>query len=140
MKKQIMILSGFIGLGACGGGVGALSDISGANMGIDASEALVHAPFATFLIPGLFLLLVIGVGNLLVSYSAWKQLPSYPYWEIIMGLIMSVWLFIQCIMLFAINPLHIIFFLLGLCQILFGYFTIRRVPNRYSFPFQAIQH
>lgn len=139
MKKQIIFLSGFIGIGACAGGIGALSDISGANMGIDAHEALVHAPFATFLIPGLFLLIVIGVGNLLVAYSAWKQLVSYPYWEILMGLIMLLWLLMQCIMLFAINPLHIIFFLLGLCQILLGCLTIRQTPHAYSLPFQAVK-
>jgi len=53
----------FIGLGGVYGGMGLVSEPSGANLGLSL-ESLSESPFSDYLIPGIVLFVVIGVGSL----------------------------------------------------------------------------
>ena len=62
----------FLALGGLLGGIGLLADPSGANLTF--SPAMLEgSPFADFLIPGLFLLLVLGLAPLAVVYGLWVR-------------------------------------------------------------------
>ena len=53
----------FIGLGGIAGGFGLVTEPSGANLGFH-MEWLSKSPFSDYLIPGLILFIVIGIGSL----------------------------------------------------------------------------
>ena len=111
MKKLLIILHVFVGVGALFGGLAAiLNPINPLGISI---AVLNNSPFNTFLIPGVFLFVVIGLGNV---FAAWLLYLSYYYSLYIshfMGLALVAWITIQCIIMRAINILHLIYFLIG---------------------------
>ncbi len=114
MIKLMRGLHFFIGIGAVFGGLGAVLNPE-APMGIS-TDTLKLGPFETFLIPGLFLLIVLGMGNLATGW-----LLRYP-WKVrgfisgTFAVIMVLWIVIQCVILQSVNALHVLFFLIGLLQ------------------------
>ena len=116
----LLVLHLFMGISAAGGGIGALMDPSGAAMGIS-TDVLKRGPFEDFLIPGLFLLLVNGIGNLAAAAAAWRRyrLQAYPSGSL--GGIMMAWIVIQVYMMQAVNFLHVIYFFFGFAAALLGF-------------------
>ncbi|MGC6769803.1 hypothetical protein [Enterococcus sp. LJL51] len=130
-------LNCLMGLGAASGSFLALNAGAREAVGID-NSMLVNSPFTSFLIPGLFLLLVLSGGNILVGILSIKKLPEFPYYQAAIGCILCLWIVIQCIMLWEIVALHLIFFIIGFIQLLLGVVLIRK---RHSpFPFIAHQN
>ena len=116
IRKGLVGLHGFIGIGAIGGGIGALVDPIGAAVGLDAS-VLQRGPFTDFLIPGLFLVIVPGVGNLLAAallLSRHRRLAGIAS----LGLfgVLVLWIVVQVAIMGLANAewLHWIFLLIGL--------------------------
>jgi hypothetical protein len=107
----LLIIHFFVGLGALG-----ISDPTLASMAADAGEMLENAPFDDFLIPGLFLFIVIGLGNLVAGVTAIRKWKLQGYASGAMGAILIAWIVIQCFMLREINILHVVFFIIGAVQ------------------------
>ena len=104
----------FVGVGAFFGGLAAvLNPIS--PLGIS-PDVLKLGPFTNFLIPGLTLLVVIGLGNMLAGVLVIKKVSFASYFSGVMGAILVGWIVIQCYILQSIVGLHIIFFLIGCIQ------------------------
>ncbi len=118
LRISLILIHAFVGLGALGGGYLGLSDPTLASMGAEAAEMLKHGPFDSFFVPGLFLFVVLGLFNLTAAYTAARKWKNQSYYSGIMGIILMAWIFIQCYMLWDINALHIIFFLIGAIQAL----------------------
>lgn len=80
-------------------------------------EALQHSPFANFLIPGLILFTVLGLGNLVAALvflrnSAYRGCVSGIFsWALV------IWIIVQCVMLNGIHFLHVLFFLIGTVEV-----------------------
>lgn len=110
----------FVGLGAVGGGLGAVLNPD-APMGLP-KDVLKYGPFHNFLIPGLFLLIVIGVGNVVSGIFVFKRSRYHEAISALMGAMLVAWIVIQCAVLWAINPLHVIFFGIGIAQVFLGLF------------------
>jgi hypothetical protein len=97
----------FIGIGAVAGGSAAvLNPMNPLGMPISALE---HAPFSTFLIPGLFLIFGIGITNLIAAGAIMLWPKGWFYVSGTAGGILIAWIVIQCLMLQAVVILHIIF-------------------------------
>ncbi len=77
IKLVLLGLNLLLTIGALAGGTLALSATGQTAGGIDKSM-LVHSLFTSFLIPRLFLLIVIGFGNLLTAWSHLKNKPMSP--------------------------------------------------------------
>lgn len=103
-----------VGLGALAGGYGAVSNPS-APMGMPA-EALEKGPFTSFLIPGLFLVIVLGLGNLASAFLAARKSRLSGYSSGAMGAVLVAWIVVQCWILQSIVALHAIFFAVGAVQ------------------------
>lgn len=127
----------FMILGAFMGSVMALIPEATKYAGLD-SSMLKYAPFKTFVIPGLFLLLVLCGGNLLNALLFIKGKKESPYFLVVMGVILVLWLCIQCLLIWAIIPLHIIFLLVGIGQIYCGLKLI--IKQSLPLPFSAKQN
>lgn len=102
-----------IGLGALGGGFGAIMDPSGGAMGIS-TEVLRNAPFDNFLIPGLFLFIVIGVGNVCAAVTAFRGYAFQGYVTGALSVIMVLWIGVQVYMLWEYNYLHVVYLFVGI--------------------------
>ena len=103
-----------VGLGALAGGYGAVANPY-TPMGIPA-EALEKGPFTSFLVPGLFLLVVLGLGNFVSAFLAAKKSRLSGYASGAMGAALAAWIVVQCWILQSIVALHVIFFAVGAVQ------------------------
>lgn len=123
MKKVLLGLHLFVGLGAIAGGLGAVMNPT-KPMGMSI-EALKLGPFDSFLVPGLFLMLIIGAGNLTAGVVLLKKHPLWVYFSGFEAIALVLWIVIQCIILQSIVALHVIFFIFGVIQGLIAlyYFT-----------------
>jgi hypothetical protein len=105
----------FVGVGALFGGLMGISDPYGTLIGMP-TDVLKTGPFTNFLIPGLFLFFVIGIGHLTSFIFVKRRLKLHVYMSGGVGCILMAWILIQCYIMNVINILHVIFFLLGLVE------------------------
>jgi hypothetical protein len=103
-----------VGAGGVAGGLGALSNPE-APMGIS-TDILKYGPFRTFLIPGLFLLIALGFGNLAAGALALTKAKGRECLTACMGGVLVAWIVIQCLILWTVNGLHAAFFTVGAVQ------------------------
>jgi hypothetical protein len=116
MKKLtylLIILIFFQAISALGGGFGLLSDVSGSSMGFSV-EMLKHSPFTNFLIPGLFLFIVLGIlpaiiGVGLIKKKLWSLKASFY-----LGIILVLWIILEIIFIREFAMLQLVYFLLGI--------------------------
>lgn len=107
------------------GGFGVLIDPSGGAMGVPV-DMLRYSPFKDFFIPGLFLFGVLGIGNLLAVFIAWRQWRIAPFVQAGIGIVLVLWIVIQCMMLRSVVFLHVLFFVIGTIQSWLGWKALQR--------------
>ncbi|MBA4242158.1 MAG: hypothetical protein C0448_15645 [Sphingobacteriaceae bacterium] len=111
----------FTGVNAIVAGILFVIDPSGKKIGMSTSY-LSHSPFSTFLIPGLTLLVVNGLLNIIASIICIKKHKHYPVFIIVQGLLLSGWIIIQVMMVKDFNLLHFVMLSIGLLLIANGLF------------------
>ncbi len=115
MKTVYRLLFGlhvFVGIGAVFGGLAAIIDPE-APLGITV-DALKNSPFANFLIPGIILFSVIGLGNIVSAVTLWLKSRFQGYISSVFGWALVIWIVVQCIMLESIVFLHVLYFIIGM--------------------------
>lgn len=110
-ERILLALHLFVGIGALGGGLAAILDPH-EPLGMPA-EALKNAPFSDYLIPGIILFTVIGLGNLAGAFALRNRWKVRGYSSIVLGAVLVIWIVVQCIMLQAVAFLHVLFFVIG---------------------------
>ncbi len=114
LRKISIALHMLVGFGALAGGFAAVSNPI-APLGIT-TDMLKLGPFKDFFIPGLFLMMVLGAGNLFAGFLAHKGIKGWVYASGAMGDILVLWIIIQCLILSTVAALHVIFFIIGVIQ------------------------
>lgn len=105
----------FQGLSGVVGGIGLVSDPSGGSLGFPVSW-LDGSPFTDYLIPGLVLLIMLGIIPLIVLYGLWKRL----YWgwlgALLVGVALIIWIGVEILIIGyqPQPPLQLIYGILGL--------------------------
>jgi len=105
----------FQGLSGLGGGLLLVVDPTGANIGLPL-ESLEGSPFPDFLVPGLVLLSLLGVGPLLVTLALRRGHPwAWPA-SLGVGAMLLVWLAVQILVVGyqPKPPLQLIYGVLGI--------------------------
>lgn len=116
----------FLSVGALYGGARLLADVSGEQFGMPASW-LAGSIFPNYLIPGLFLFVVFGLGSLVALYGLWTRSdirwltvltqPLHEHWAwvttILIGVALVAWILIQYTTIQVFNPLQVIMAVLG---------------------------
>ena len=106
------ILQLFVGIGGIGGGIGLLSDPTGGNIGMP-MEFLETTPFSDFLIPGLVLFAVNGVGQLVGGVMTLAAKRRYPEVATAFGVFLMVWIVAQVWWIGLLHWLQPLYFCLG---------------------------
>ncbi|MFW5979704.1 MAG: hypothetical protein ACOCQZ_03185, partial [Halanaerobium sp.] len=127
MKKLLIFLHIFVGIGALFEGVRAvLNPIKpvGITVGL-----LKNYPLINFLIPGIILFVVIGLGNIFAAAVLYKDYDYSFYVSHFMGLMLVGWIVVQSVMMRIINLLDIIYFIIGGVEMLI---SLRLIMNKRS--------
>ncbi|MBI9108463.1 MAG: hypothetical protein JEZ04_17085 [Spirochaetales bacterium] len=132
-KRLSAFLYLFTGIGAVAGGMAGILEPQ-SPMGIPI-EVLEHSPFGSYLLPGIFLFAVIGLGNIFSFILSRRFEEVRGYLSGIMGVILCLWLIIQCLFMRDIAALHIIFFVIGVFQGLTG---LRILLYNRQFPYYEV--
>ena len=112
------ILQMLIGAGAVPAGMAMIVDPSGQSLGMPL-EMLRNSPFDTFHIPGMFLLVVNGIGSLLGGIASFKRHRCAGETAAGLGTFLIVWIAAQ-VWWMGVHWLHVLYFVLGLVELTLG--------------------
>lgn len=118
IRSILFVLHIFVGFSAVAGGWNAITDPQ-SPMGMT-TDALKNSPFTDFLIPGIILFGLLGIGNFIFAGLFWPWKRSRGYLSNIMGWALMIWIIVQCIMLQAVYFLHVLYFAFGAVQAAFA--------------------
>jgi len=128
MRKNLFnwlgVLQAFIGIGAVAGGLGLVLDPSGGNLGMPL-DLLEDTPFATFLIPGIVLLAVNGLGSLTGAIGSFTRHRYAGHAAIALGAFLVVWILVQVYWFSGFHWLHWLYLSLGIVELALGW-SLRR--------------
>ena len=134
--RLLFSLHVFVGLGAMVGGMSAIINPN-KPMGTTV-DILNNSPFSNFLIPGIILFTIIGLGNIFSAIMFKFKLKYQGYISSVFSWALVIFIVVQCIMLSMILPPHIVFFIIGLIQALLStilLFEKRLFPVNYILNF-----
>lgn len=119
----------FVGIGAMAGGLAAIiSPLEPLGMPL---EPLKNSPFTNYLIPGIILFTVIGLGNVISALTLCYKSKYQGYISGTLGGALVIWIIVQCMMLRAVAFLHVLFFIIGVIQ---GLLAITILFHKNLFP------
>ena len=112
--RLLFTLHVFVGVGAVFGGLAAIiNPLEPLGMPI---ESLKNSPFSNYLIPGIILFSVLGIGNIISALVFCFKLRFQGYLSSVFSWALVIWIVVQCIMLSTVAFLHILFFAIGLIE------------------------
>ena len=127
LSKRLSLVLGvlqiFIGIGAIPAGFIMIVDPSGQKLGMYV-QMLSNSPFANFLIPGLFLFSINGLGSLIGGIMSIKRAKLTELFAIGLGTFLIIWLLVQFYWI-GFHWLQAFYFALGIVELLLG-LRIRR--------------
>lgn len=110
----LLLLLGFQGLSGVAGGLGLVYDPSGSTMGLS-PELLAASPFGDYLVPGLVLLLVLGVVPCVVAIALWNRRRWARIAGLFVGGALVLWIGVQIALIGyrAEPPLQLVYGAIG---------------------------
>lgn len=127
-KKALLFWCLFIGLCAVGGSINMFIDPTGKLLKMDTMLPYFQVlPFSdilfkNYIFPGIALLIVNGLSNLIAAYLLIRNKKSGIILGTIFGFTLMLWIIIQFI-IFPKNVLSISYFIIGIIQLITGYMT-----------------
>jgi hypothetical protein len=103
-----------VGIGALFGGI---MTIINPNEPLGMSvELLKNSPFKNYLIPGIILFTLIGLGNVISAIALRLKFKYLAYTSNVFSWALVFWIIIQCIMIQSVAFLHVLFLFIGLVE------------------------
>jgi len=109
----------FVGIGAAVAGIGLVFKPNGSMLGMSV-ELLEDSPFQSFLIPGIILFLVNGLGSFFGAFLSFKSHHLSGIVTIVLGFAMIIWISAQVYWIGWINWMQPFFFLVGIIEVILG--------------------
>jgi hypothetical protein len=133
MKKHLFTVQGilqiFVGLGAVVSGALLAFAPSGALLQMT-PERLKGTPFNDFLIPGIILVLVNGIGQILAGIFSLRRHPFAGYLGAIFGLGLVIWIFVQVNMIGGGHVLQYSYFAIGVVEIAISFLINGKISDK----------
>lgn len=123
------LLQLFIAISGIAGGIGLVLEPNGASLGFTTAQ-LTHAPFQDYLVPGLTLLFIIGVGNLFGSVASFLRYRYTGELSVFLGGFLAMWIIMQVFWLGLVSWLQPLYFVLGCGELLLGWRMRRNLPTQ----------
>jgi hypothetical protein len=126
----LFVLHSLMGIGGLAGGGACL--LNSENPAGAPLELLKNSPFKNFLIPGIILFTLVGIGNVSAAVLVLFHLKYQAYISGILGCILVGWIVVQCIMIKQINFMHVASFTIGLTLVVLSTiiaFKLRLYPT-----------
>ena len=143
LAKAAMVLEILLSIGALGGGLVLMIAPRGEIMPLPLS-ALVGSPFDTYLVPGLILFGVLGLGPLVAARLAWLRHPFAPIAAFVVGAGLLTWVAVEVAIIGYSNepPLQAIYGIVGIAIVLVAlhWFAVVRPPRLGSPPRWSDHH
>jgi hypothetical protein len=111
--KTAVVFLVILGLGALAGGVALVAQPDGSVMQFD-TGLLAGSPFADFLIPGLILGGLFGIGSFIVAAMGVMHARPAPFLAFAIGCAQMIWIVVELAVIRELSFLHPTFFLVGL--------------------------
>ncbi|MCA9933801.1 MAG: hypothetical protein KC415_07760 [Anaerolineales bacterium] len=108
----------FLALGGLYGGITMLTDPSGSSMQM--SEILPLLPVSDFILPGLFLLFVMGVGPLVLVYGLWTRRSWAWTGTLVLCVVLALWLIVEGVLIGFKWPIQYVTAVNGLLILVFA--------------------
>jgi peptidoglycan/LPS O-acetylase OafA/YrhL len=114
LAKASLALEIVLSVGALGGGLTLIVGPRGEIMPLPVS-ALAGSPFDTYLVPGIVLFTVLGIGPLLAAALVHRRHPLAPFAALAVGVALLIWVAVEIAIIGYSNepPLQAIYLLLG---------------------------
>ncbi len=125
LRRVMLFWTLFIGIGAVAGSVGMLAAPDGSAMGMQAilpyfqALPLAKLLYQDFIFPGIALLIVNGLTNLLAAYLIFRRRKAGAYLGCSFGVTLMLWITIQFV-IFPPNFMSTLYFAFGTLQFLCG--------------------
>jgi hypothetical protein len=133
--KRITILLGIIqlliALGAIPAGLLMVIEPDGAGMGMP-TEVLSRSPFQSFLIPGLFLFIVNGLGNGMGAFFSFTKNRYAGFVGVALGIVLLLWIGVQVYFIGLNSFLQPLFFVIGVIEMILAYRIIPKTGKQSS--------
>lgn len=111
VHRLVLGLCLFTGVTAVGGGLALITSPPRAQG--PTGELLQHSPFDSYLIPGLLLFLVIGLGNLTAAALEARRIRGSEVAVLVAGAALTTWIVTQLVMIRTLSWLQLVYFLIG---------------------------
>ena len=123
MKRTVFLVQGIlqmmIGVGALASGALMVAATDGRIMQLPL-DMLKGSPFQNFLIPGIILFLVHGVGNTAAAILCFRRDRLAGFAGMFFGMALIIWLFVQVSMIGGGHWLQNLYFVLGVLLVILG--------------------
>lgn len=113
-EKILLFLHWFVGIGALFGG-GAAILVPNGPLGIS-TEELKGGPFTNYLVPGIILFVMLGIGNVVCGLVFKRHYKAQGYMSSVVSYALMIWIAVQCFILKAVAPPHVLYFFIGVIQ------------------------
>ena len=120
IRYALGLLQIFVAITAVLGGFGLVSDPSGTKMNVPL-ELLKNSPFTNYLIPGLVLLIVIGVGHVLAGIVTFLRNKNAGNLAVFLGAFLTLYLTIEVGVIGLQNFSQPLYFIFGVVELIFGF-------------------
>lgn len=131
LRRMLSLLQGFIGLGALPPGALLILDPSGKRMSMPL-DWLKESPFRNYLIPGLVLFSINGLGHVLGALATWRHKRYAGVTASGLGLFLMLWIIVQVRWIRLLSWLQPTYFIFGLLELMGGLYLQRRQVPKFS--------
>ena len=111
--KVTLVLLTLLGVGALAGGIALVAKPDGSVMHFDPA-LLAGSPFTDFLVPGLILGGLFGIGSFVVIALGLRHAPVAPFLAFAIGCGQMIWITVELAVIHELSFLHPTFFAVGL--------------------------
>ncbi|MDX1417389.1 MAG: hypothetical protein R3293_24505 [Candidatus Promineifilaceae bacterium] len=125
----------FLSISGLAGGIGMLIDPSGASLALPA-DLLVDLPIDTFILPGLYLVVVYGLLSPVIAYGLWKRAPWAWGAAVVLSIILLGWIIGQLILWGSPHIIQAVYFVLGLAMLILSMVRGTRVDQQQRLPYK----